>query len=171
MVSALDSGSKGSGSSPGRVIVLCSWATETLYSHSAFLHPEIQMGTNDLSGNLTKYLEVTCDGLESHPGGVAILLFTSCYENRDKLRQCWPLGLSADFFHSTSEYKINHFSISFSKQELKLFLKAVTRTRDFFSTPCTCVRNSLKVFRYSFLSAIPNIFKRHFSRLSSVGST
>ena len=37
------------------------------------------------SGNLTKYWEVTCDGLSSHPGGVAILLVASCYGNQDKL--------------------------------------------------------------------------------------
>ena len=38
-------------------------------------------------GNLTKCGEVTCDGLASHPGEVEILLATSCYRNRDKLRQ------------------------------------------------------------------------------------
>ena len=27
---------------------------------------------------------VTCDGLAFHPGGVAILLFASCYGNMDK---------------------------------------------------------------------------------------
>ena len=26
--------------------------------------------------------DVTCDGLASHPGGVAILLVASCYRNR-----------------------------------------------------------------------------------------
>ena len=43
MVSALDSGSSGLGSSPGRghcVVFL----GKTLYSHSAFLHPGVQMG-------------------------------------------------------------------------------------------------------------------------------
>ena len=42
-------------------------------------------------------LGVTCDGLASHPGGVAILLVSSCYGNRDKLRRCGPLGSCADF--------------------------------------------------------------------------
>ena len=37
-------------------------------------------------GNLTKCWEITCDGLASHPGRVAILLVASCYGNRDKLR-------------------------------------------------------------------------------------
>ena len=38
-------------------------------------------------GNLTNCVEVTCDGLESRPGGVEILLAALCYKNRDKLRQ------------------------------------------------------------------------------------
>ena len=44
MVSALDSGSNGPGSSPGRghcVVFL----GKTLYSHSASLHPGVQMGS------------------------------------------------------------------------------------------------------------------------------
>ena len=40
MVSALDSGSNGQGSSPGLDTVLCSWG-KTLYSHSASLHPGV----------------------------------------------------------------------------------------------------------------------------------
>ena len=66
MVSALDSGLRGPGSSPGLL--------------------------SQCLGNLTKYWGVTCDGLASHPGGVAILLVASCYGNRDKLRLCGPLG-------------------------------------------------------------------------------
>ena len=45
MISALDSGSSGPGSSPGRghfVVFL----GKTLYSHSASLHPGVQMGTS-----------------------------------------------------------------------------------------------------------------------------
>ena len=52
------------------------------------------MGTGELSGNPDEMLGVTCDGLASHPGGVAILLVTSCYSNRDMLWQCGPLGSS-----------------------------------------------------------------------------
>ena len=57
MVSAVDSGSSGPGSSPGRghcVVFL----GKTLYSHSASLHPGVQMGTSKCAG-----------GLASHPGG------------------------------------------------------------------------------------------------------
>ena len=49
MVSALDSGASGPGSSPGRghcVVFL----GKTLYSHSASLHPGVQMGTSELLG-------------------------------------------------------------------------------------------------------------------------
>ena len=49
MVSALDSRSGGPGSSPGRghcVVFL----GKTLYSHSASLHPCVQMGTSKCAG-------------------------------------------------------------------------------------------------------------------------
>ena len=47
MVSALDSGSNGPGSSPSRghcVVFL----GKTLYSHSASLHPGVSMGTGEI---------------------------------------------------------------------------------------------------------------------------
>ena len=78
MVSALDSGSRGPGSSPVRVIVLCSWArplhSQCLfhYTHSASFHPGVLMGASKLSGKPDEMLGVTCDGLASHPGGVEI---------------------------------------------------------------------------------------------------
>ena len=49
MVSALNSGLGGPGSSPGRgpcVVFL----DKTLYSHSASLHPGVQMGTSKCAG-------------------------------------------------------------------------------------------------------------------------
>ena len=49
MVSALNSGSSGPGLSPGRghcVVFL----DKTLYSHSASLHPGVQMGTRKYAG-------------------------------------------------------------------------------------------------------------------------
>ena len=65
MVSALDSGSSGPGSSPGHgdcVVFL----GKTLYSHSASPHPGVQMGTS-------KYAEGN-PAMDWHPiqGGVAI---------------------------------------------------------------------------------------------------
>ena len=49
MVSALDSGSSGPGSSPGRVHCVV-FLGRTLYSHSASLHPGVQMGTSKNAG-------------------------------------------------------------------------------------------------------------------------
>ena len=62
MVSALDSGSGGPSSSPGwgHCVVFLG---KTLYSHSASLHPGVQMGTSKCAGGNP------CDGLASHPGG------------------------------------------------------------------------------------------------------
>ena len=86
MVSALDSGSRGPGSSPGRVIVLCSWARYFTLTVPLSTQEYIWVPVN-CQGNLTKCRGVTCDGLASHPGGVAIFLVASCHRNgRDKLR-------------------------------------------------------------------------------------
>ena len=53
MVSMLDTGSKGLGLSPGRVIVLCSWARHL--NHSASLHPGVYKWVPaNWQGNLTK---------------------------------------------------------------------------------------------------------------------
>ena len=90
VVSALDSGSKGSGS--GRVIVLCSLARHFTLTVPLFTQEHKWVPAN-CQGNLTKCWEVTCDGLASHPGGVATLLFASSYRNRDKLRQSWATRL------------------------------------------------------------------------------
>lgn len=53
MVSALDSGSNGPGSRPGRGHCVVSLG-KTLYSHRASLHPDVQMGTGECNarGNL-----------------------------------------------------------------------------------------------------------------------
>ena len=74
MVSALDSaGLRGPGSSPGRVIVLCSWARRFTVTVPLSTQ-EYKWVPLNCQGNLTKCWAVTCDGLASHPGGVAILL-------------------------------------------------------------------------------------------------
>ena len=57
---------------PGHCVVFLG---KTLYSHSASLHPGVYKWVPaNCQGNLTKFWEVTCNGLASHPGGVAILL-------------------------------------------------------------------------------------------------
>ena len=91
MVSALDSGSRGPGSSPGRVLVLCSWARHFTLT-APFSAQEYKWVPANCQGSQMKCWEITCDGLASHPGGVAILLVASCYGNWDKLRQCGRLG-------------------------------------------------------------------------------
>ena len=48
MVSALDSGVNGPGSSPGRGHCAV-FLGKTLYSHSASLHPGVQMGTGEFN--------------------------------------------------------------------------------------------------------------------------
>ena len=76
MVSALDSGASGPGSSPGRghcVVFL----GKTLYSHSAFLHPGVPANCWE---NLTNCGEVTYDGLASRPGEVdSLSLQARCF--------------------------------------------------------------------------------------------
>ena len=62
IVSVLDSRLGGLGSSPGQghyVVFL----GKTLYSHSASLHPGVQMGTSKCAGGNP------CDGLASYPDG------------------------------------------------------------------------------------------------------
>ena len=51
MVCALDSGSSGPGSSPGRGHCIV-FLGKTLYSHSASLHPGVQMGTGKYAGGI-----------------------------------------------------------------------------------------------------------------------
>ena len=66
------------------------------------------MGTGKLSGKPEEMLGVTCNGLASHPGEVAIILVGSCYGNRtDKLGQCRPLGLRADFSFVINSVYVN----------------------------------------------------------------
>ena len=53
MVSVLDSGASGPGSSPSRAHCVV-FLGETLNSHSASLHPGVQMGTGKLLGKPNK---------------------------------------------------------------------------------------------------------------------
>ena len=87
MVGTLDFGSRGPGSSPGWVIVLCSRARP--FTLTVLSSPR---SINGYQQTVDEMLGVTCDGLASHPGGVAILLVASGM--RDKLRRCGPLDSS-----------------------------------------------------------------------------
>ena len=67
------------------VIVLCSWER-----HFTLTVPFYPLSINRCQltvgqGNLMKFWGVTCDGLASHPGGVVILLVTSCYRKFQQL--------------------------------------------------------------------------------------
>ena len=90
--SMLDSRSRGLGSIPGWVIVLSSWARHFTLTVplSTLEHKWVLV---NCQGNLKKFWGVTCDGLASHPGGVAVLLVTACYTNWDKLQQKWATRL------------------------------------------------------------------------------
>jgi len=91
MISVLDSRSSGLGSSLGwgHCVVFLG---KTLYSHSASLHPGVQMGTGKFNteGNPATH---------QHPiqGRVEKFLVASCCRNLDKLQPERPLGLYADF--------------------------------------------------------------------------
>ena len=86
MVSALDSGSNGLGSSPGWGTVLCSWAR-----HFTPIVP--------LSSQFTAGVTLRWTSIPSR-GGVEILLVASCYRNRDKLWPDGPLGSYTDLPYS-----------------------------------------------------------------------
>ena len=61
MISALDSGSSGPGSSPGRdhcVVFL----GKTLYSHSASPHPGVQMGISNELGVILRWTSIPSRG-------------------------------------------------------------------------------------------------------------
>ena len=61
MVSALDSGSGGPGSSPdqGHCVVFLG---KTLYSHSASLHPGVQIGTSNELGVTLRWTSIPSRG-------------------------------------------------------------------------------------------------------------
>ena len=98
MVSTLDSGASGQGSSSGREhsatsfpgslildILWCSWARH--FTLTVPLSTQVHKWVPaNCWGYLTNGGGVTCDGLASRPGEVEILPAASCYRNQDKLR-------------------------------------------------------------------------------------
>ena len=83
-------------------IVLCSWAR-----HFTLTVPlstqECKWVAANCWGKPNKLLGVTCDGLTSRPGGVEILLATSCYRNRDKLWSDEPVWLQGFTYFSLAK--------------------------------------------------------------------
>ena len=106
MVSALDFGSRGPGSSPGWVIVLCSWARHFTLTVPVSTQ-EYKWVPVNCQGNLTKCLGVICDGLASHTGGVAILLDAQFNRNWDKLRRVLVPKGSQDLTFLYSLFKLD----------------------------------------------------------------
>ena len=77
---------------------------------------ERETSTGELSRKPDEMLGVTCDGLASHPGGVAILLVASCNGNRDKLRPCGQPGSCADFIFFI--LKVGNENCFYNEQQL-----------------------------------------------------
>ena len=94
MVSALDSGSNGPDSSPGRGTVLCSWARH--FTPIVPLSTQVYkwVPANLLLGVTLRWTSIPSRG---GGGGVEILLIPSCFGNRDKPRPDGPLGSYADY--------------------------------------------------------------------------
>ena len=96
MVSALDSGLGGPGSSPGRGTALCSCARYLTLIVPLSTHVYKWVPANLLLGVTMRWTSVPSRGEYS----VAILLVASCYGDRDKLRPDGPdgpLGSYTDF--------------------------------------------------------------------------
>ena len=86
MVSALNSGLSGQGSSPGwgHCVVFLG---KSLYSHSASLHPGVQMGTRKYAG---VHACLCCNGPPSHPEGSSDS--PSCFMLRKPELSAGPMG-------------------------------------------------------------------------------
>ena len=91
MVSALISRSSSPGASPGLAHCVV-FLGKTLFSHSASLHPGVQMSIGKFNAGGNPVM-----GWHPIQGGVEILLVASRYGNWDKLQPDGPLGLYADF--------------------------------------------------------------------------
>ena len=107
MVSALDSGASGPGSSLGQEHCV------------VFLSKTVPLSTQvykwvlaNCWGNLTNCGGVTCNGLASRPGEVEILLAASCYRNRDKHRQLQYESVLAPRLHFYLSTKTNECGLS-----------------------------------------------------------
>ena len=95
-VTALDSGSGGPSSSPGRGTALCSWVRYFTLIVPLSTQVYKWVPANLLLGVTLRWTSIPSRG-GGGGGGKAILLVASCYGNRDKLRPGGPLGSYADF--------------------------------------------------------------------------
>ena len=86
--------------------VLCSWARHLTLTVPLSIQ-EYKWVLANCWGNLTNCGGVTCNGLASYPGGLEILLASSCYRNQDKLWQLWAISSKASLMHICTECMIN----------------------------------------------------------------
>ena len=111
VVSALDSGVSGSGSSAGlghSVVFL----GKTLFTLTVPLFTQVYNCVRaHCWGNLTNCREVTCDGLASRPGEVEILLAASCYRNWDSSSSYEPVLAPRLHYHFHMDLDTNHRKI------------------------------------------------------------
>ena len=84
LVSVLDSRASGPGSIPGLEHCVV-FLGKTLYSHSASLHPGVEMGTGKLLGKPNKLQGSDLRWTSIPSRGSLEIVSTSCYRNRDKL--------------------------------------------------------------------------------------
>ena len=103
LVRRIPPGSRSPGSSPGLVIVLCSWARNFTLTVPLSTQ-EYKWAPVNCQGNLTECWGVTYDGLASHPGGAERLVAASYYGNRDKFWQSWATRLVRLNRQYTSQY-------------------------------------------------------------------
>ena len=111
VVSALDSGVSGSGSSAGlghSVVFL----GKTLFTLTVPLFTQVYNCVRaHCWGNLTNCREVTRDGLASRPGEVEILLAASCYRNWDSSSSYEPVLAPRLHYHFHMDLDTNHRKI------------------------------------------------------------
>ena len=97
------------------------------------------MGTGELLGKPDKNCgEVTLDGLPSRPGEVEILPATSCYRNRDKLRQLWArLGSKASVVFTReceTGIMVQHLNFQCTLCQVVAYRRLKTRKFETFSS-------------------------------------
>ena len=124
------------------VIVLCSWAR-----HFTLTVPlstqEYKWVPANCQENLTKCLGVTCDGLASHTGGVAILLVAFFFTTKFVVLVIVVSLMSLTF---TITYR-HHYYNSYNRD----------RTRDLHEHPCILEKNAVSDLRDAVINQDPKV--------------
>ena len=120
MVSVLDSGWSGPGSSPGGGTALCSWAR-----HFILIAPLSTQVYKWVLANLMLGVTLQWTSIPSR-GGVEILPVASCYRNQDTLGPDGPLGSNTDFT----------FTYAHNENKMKLKTKHFVSNLTYLSLDC-----------------------------------